>query len=236
MYTDDTWEGSLFAADYQFAIRQDDKTLYEVKLYQMSIGCEEVHYMEDVNGDGIKDFIQINGDVSYEGFESIPYVFVWDPGQETCISGGMIAPEEKASYQNVFFNTTFPAYQAVYYDRDTQTFYDLWNIDMETRMHGHQDLYDSVIVCGARFMDGEWKTVYELYLGRENEDYAKETEYDGEGNVISEKIYTEEEHFALPNLLCNECELQLYDCEDYEKEEIVVNEQFSYSKYIRNEE
>lgn len=48
----------------------------------------------------------------------------------------------------------------------------------------HHDIHDMVIVCGARFIDGEWKTVYELYLGKEGDGYARETKYDEEGNVI----------------------------------------------------
>lgn len=234
MYGSDYVEGSCFAADYQFAIRQDDKTLYEVKLYQMSIGEEEVHYMEDVNGDGVADFIQINNG-SYNSFNCTPYVFVWDPEQETCISGGMIAPEEKALYNGIF-NSTFPGYRAVHYDRDNRIFYDFWDIKMHVL---HHDIHDMVIVCGAKFIDGEWKTVYELYLGKEGENYARETKYDEEGNVISETIYTEEEHYDLVNKLYEEeRELVLYEFMlfDYTEEKIVVNEQFSYWKYVRNEE
>lgn len=231
MYGSDYVEGSCFAADYQFAIRQDDKTLYEVKLYQMSIRYEEVHYMEDVNGDGVEDFIQINNNSWYQE-DCFPYVFVWDPEQETCIYGGMIAPEEKASYEGIF-PTTAPMYQAVLYDRDMRIFYDASNTESNV-LYGH-DIKGMVIVCGAKFIDGEWKTVYELYLGEEGEDYAREMKYDEEGNVISEITCTVEEHYDLVNDLYNECEVSLCDFwPDYTEEKIVVNEQFSYLKYVIN--
>ncbi len=232
MYESTYLEGSCFAADYQFAIRQDDKILYEVKLYQMSISHEEVHFMEDVNGDGVEDFIQISNNDWYEE-DRFPYVFVWDPEQETCIYGGMIAPEEKALYNGIF-NYTFPGYAAVRYDRDTRTFYDVWNTVRHDRYDN--DIHDMVIVCGARFIDGEWKTVYELYLGKEGEGYARETKYDEEGNIISETTCTEEEHYDLVNDIYKECDLSLYSLMTYKLEEIVVNKQFSYWKYIRNEE
>lgn len=233
MYHSDYAENGYFAADYQLAIRQDDKTLYEVKLYQMSVRRgEEIHYVEDVNGDGIGDFIQINNSSHYDQ-DSFPYVFVWDSEQETCIYGGPVAPEEKATYNGIY-NSTSPVYKAVLYDRDTRIFYDIWNIDM---WHYDHDLHGMVIICGARFIDGEWKTVYELYLGEEEEDFARETKYDEEGNVISETIYTEEEHYGIVNdFIYKESNLSLYSFCDYTEEKIVVNRQFSYWKYVRNEE
>ncbi len=57
--------------------------------------------------------------------------------------------------------------------------------------------------------------------------------------MISETIYTEEEHYDLVNKLYEEeRELVLYEFMlfDYTEEKIVVNEQFSYWKYVRNEE
>ncbi len=57
--------------------------------------------------------------------------------------------------------------------------------------------------------------------------------------MISETIYTEEEHYDLVNKLYEEeRELVLYEFMlfDYTEEKIVVHEQFSYSKYVRNEE
>lgn len=233
MYESDIVEGSCFAADYQFAIRQGDKTLYEIKLYQMSIPEEEIHYMEDVNGDGIKDFIQISNYNHPAVHNSAPYIFVWDAEQETCISGGPIAPEEKALYNGIF-NVNPPRYQAVDYDRDSRIFYDFWDIKMHSL---HHDIHDMVIVCGARFIDGEWKTVYELYLGKEGEDYARETKYDDEGNIISEITCTEEEHYDLANKISDECDFCLYEYwEDYTEEDVVVNKEFSYWKYVMNEE
>ena len=223
MYKSNYLEGSCFAADYQFAVLQGDETLYEIKLYEMSIRDEEVHYMEDVNGDGIEDFIQMNNPnhpTYYDG--AYPYVFVWDQEQETCIYGGRIEPEEKASYDGVF-GTASPKYTAVRYDRDTGIFYDVYR----------DDIHEMVIACGAKFIDGEWKTVYELYLGGESEDYAREIRFDKEGNVISEITYTEEEHYGLVNTIFEECELKLYEYEDYTREEIIVNPQFSYWKYVR---
>lgn len=231
MYISDIIEGSCFAADYQFAIRQGDETLYEIKLYQMNIRDEEVHYMEDVNGDGVEDFIQMNNPnfpIYYDG--AYPYVFVWDQEQETCIYGGPIMTEEKASYDGVF-GTASPEYTAVRYDRDTGIFYDFFDI-VHYSYYRH-DIHGMVILCGARFIDGEWKTVYELYLGGEGEDYAREIRYDEEGNVISEITCTEEEHYDLANAIYEECELELFEYDDYTREEIIVNPQFSYWKYVR---
>ena len=232
MYRSNFIEGFCFAADYQFAIRQDGKTLYEIKLYQMKIDYEEVYYMEDVNGDGIKDFILINNEgYSYQYRECTPYVFIWDQEQETCISGGPIAPKERALYNSVY-KFTSPVYKAVDYDRDSRIFYDTWTNMQDTR----HDIHDMVIVCGARFIDGEWKTVYELYLGKAGEDYARETKYDDEGNIISEIIYTDNEYRSIVSNIYDECEVSLYRDADYHTEEVVVNGQFSYSKYVRNEE
>lgn len=102
-------------------------------------------------------------------------------------------------------------------------------------IHDIHDIHDMVIVCGARFIDGEWKTVYELYLGKEGDGYARETKYDEEGNVISETTCTVEEHYDWVNGIYDECELKLYFHMDYHTEEIVVNRQFSYRKYVRDE-
>lgn len=218
-------------ADYQFAILQGDETLYEVKLYQMGIGYEDVHFMEDINGDGVEDFIQINNNSCYSE-DTVPYVFVWDPEQETCISGGMIAPDEKAEYESPDTLSDGPIYTTVLYDRDTRIFYDA-NATERNAIYGH-NIHGMVIVCGAKFADGEWKTVYEMYLG---EDYARETKYDEEGNVISEIQYSEDEQYDVVNSIYTGCELSL--CEfwpDYTEEKIVVNGQFSYWKYVRNEE
>lgn len=221
-------------ADYRFAILQDDEVLYEIKLYGMSVGHEELHFMEDVNGDGAEDFILINNPGCYD-LNAIPYVFVWDTEQETCIYGGMIAPEEKALYDGGIFPTTAPMYQAVLYDRDTGIFYDASNTERNA-VFGH-DIHGTVIVCGAKFIDGEWKTVYELYLGKKREDYALETKYDEEGNVISEIQYSEDDQYDVVNSIYTECELSLCSFwPDYTEEKIAVNADFSYWKYVRNEE
>lgn len=218
-------------ADYQFAIWQGDKTLYEVKMYQMGIMYEEIHYMEDINGDGVEDFIQINNNSCY-GEDTAPYVFVWDPEQETCIYGEAIAPEEKAEYESQDNLSDGPIYTTVLYDRDTRIFYDA-NATERNAIYGH-DIHGMVIVCGAKFIEGEWKTVYEMYLG---EDYARETKYDEEGNVISEIQYSEDDQYDVVNSIYTGCELFLFVFRpDYTKEEIVVNEQFSYWKYVINEE
>lgn len=209
-------------ADYQFAILQGDETLYEVKLYQMGFRYEDVHFMEDINGDGVEDFIQINNNGCYPE-NTVPYVFVWDQEQETCISGGPIAPDDRSDVTK---------YHTVLYDRDAGIFYDASDTERNA-IYGH-DLHGSTIVCGARFIDGEWKTVYEMYLG---EDYALETKYDEEGNIISETTCTVEEHYDLINDIYRGCDSFL--CEfgsDYTEEEVEVNEQFSYWKYVRNEE
>lgn len=221
-------------ADYRFAILQDDEVLYEIKLYGMSVGHEELHFMEDVNGDGAEDFIQINNPGCYD-LNAIPYVFVWDTEQETCISGGMIMPEEKAAYELPNGQLDSPRYSAVLYDRDTGIFYDASNTERNA-VFGH-DIHGMVIVCGAKFIDGEWKTVYELYLGKKREDYALETKYDEEGNVISEIQYSEDDQYDVVNSIYTGCELSLCSFwPDYTEEEIVVNWQFSYWKYVRNEE
>ncbi len=87
-------------------------------------------------------------------------------------------------------------------------------------------------MCGAKFIDGEWKTVYEMYLG---EDYALETKYDEEGNVISEIQYSEDDQYDVVNSIYTGCELSLCSFRpDYTEEEVEVNAEFSYWKYVRN--
>lgn len=236
MYREDYSEAAYLYADYQFEIWQDEEIMYEVKLYQMRVEYEEVYYIEDINGDGIGDFIQINNDTWY-AVNCIPYVFVWDKETKTCIHGGPVAPEEKALYNLPNGKLASPIYAIVRYDRENRIFYDVMYIVAND--YFQRDIHDRIIVCGAKFIDGEWKTVYELYLGEEGEDYARETKYDEEGNIISEITCTEEEHYDLVKNLYDECELKLYDNfygNGWEPEEIVVNEQFSYSKYVRNEE
>lgn len=222
-------------ADYRFTILQNDEVLYEIKLYGMSIGEEELYFLEDVNGDGTEDFILINNPGCYE-WTAVPYVFVWDSEQGTCRSGGRITPEENTAYETE--DETLDGsrcLRAVLYDRDSGIFYDASNTERNA-LYGH-DIHDTVILCGARFIDGQWKTVYELYLGEEGADYARETKYDEEGNVISEILYSEAEHYDAVNRIYTGCELSLCSFgSDYTAEEFVVNEQFSYSKYVRNEQ
>ena len=98
MYGADYSEAWYLYADYQFEIRQDEEVMYEAKLYQMSVEYEEVYCIEDINGDGIDDFMQIN---AHDGLSVywIPYIFVWDKETETCIYGGPAATEEKTLYE-----------------------------------------------------------------------------------------------------------------------------------------
>lgn len=103
-------------------------------------------------------------------------------------------PEEKAAYELPNGQLDSPRYSAVLYDRDTGIFYDASNTERNA-VFGH-DIHGMVIVCGAKFIDGEWKTVYEVYLG---EDYALETKYDEEGNVISEIQYSEDDQYEVVN-------------------------------------
>ncbi len=53
--------------------------------------------------------------------------------------------------------------------------------------------------------------------------------------MVSEIQYTVAEHYDLKNDLYMECELSLCEFQpDYIKEKIVMIEQFSYWKYVRN--
>ncbi len=216
-------------ADYQFTIQQGDEILYIRKLYEFIVEYEEIHYMEDVNGDGVDDFILIDdGEASdaYEPKYAYPYVFVWNPEEETCIYGGAIVSDGKAVYDDG------STYMTVLYDKNTGIFYDISDI------HQRNIQYDSIIMRGAKFVDGKWKTVYELYLGTEEENYVREIKYDEEGNIISENTYPVVEINDLINEFYGICELNLFYgiLDDYTKDDIVVNEQFSYWKYVRNEE
>ena len=122
------------------------------------------------------------------------------------------------------------------YDRDSGIFYDVNAVVMHDC--NHEDIHDMFIVFGAKVINGEWRTVYELYLGEEGEDYAREIKYDDEGNVTSEIICTEEEHYDLVREIYDICELKLYDnyLLYYDEERIIINDQFSYWKYVRKEE
>ena len=173
----------------------------------------------------MEDFILINNPGCYE-WNAVPYVFVWNPEQETCISGGRIAPEDREDNSR---------YETVLYDRDTGIFYDASNTERNA-LYGH-DIHDMVIVRGAKYIDGEWRTVYEMYLGKESEDYARETRYDEEGNIISETLYSGDEQYDVINNIYLGCELSLCDFyPDYTQEENIVDEQFSYWRYVRVEE
>lgn len=221
-------------ADYEFTIRQNEEIVYGVKLYQMHINYEEVHYMEDVNGDGTEDFIQLSSeDSSYDKYYDIPYVFIWDQEQEDCIYGGPISTEEKTLYELPDGRYDSPIYSSVFYDRNSSTFYD--NSWFMYNSITNRSINDRIVSCGARFVDGEWKTVYEMYLGGQKEDYARETKYDEEGNVISEMVYTLEEYYEWLAARDDTCDLKFSEYEGYTLEKIVVNDQFSYSKYVRNE-
>lgn len=216
-------------ADYQFTIQQGDEILYIRKLYEFIVEYEEIHYMEDVNGDGVDDFILIDdGEASdaYEPKYAYPYVFVWNPEEETCTYGGAIVSDGKAVYDD---DST---YMTVLYDKDTGIFYDI------SYIHQRNIQYDSIIMRGAKFVNGKWKTVYELYLGTEEENYVREIKYDEEGNIISESIYPVAEINDLINEFYGICELNLFYgiLDDYTKDDIVINEQFSYWKYVINEE
>lgn len=225
---------NLYVADYRFAILQGDEVLYEIKLYGMDIGYEELHFMEDVDGDGMEDFILISNPGCYQ-WNTVPYVFVWDPEQETCISGGTIIPEKKDVFEIEEEGSDHYPYETVLYDRDTGIFYDASNTERNA-IYGH-DIHDMVILSGAKFIDGEWKTVYELYLGRESEDYVREIKYDGEGNVISENVYSEAEQYDVVNSIYTGCELSLCSFyPDWTREEIVMDGGFSYITYVRNDE
>ena len=138
-----------------------------------------------------------------------------------------------SAYESIY-GTSVPYYETVYYDRDTGIFNDVNTI----AMNKYNDIHDMFTVFGAKVVNGEWRTIYELYLGGEGEDYAREVKYDDEGNVISEIICTEEEHYDLVIELCDNCELDLFInfLLDYDEERIIVNEQFSYRKYVRKEE
>lgn len=231
MYTADYIERGLLAADYQFVVLQGNEIFYEVKLYQMDVGCEDVHYMEDVNGDRIEDFIQLSsggGD-----WYDTPYVFIWDQEQENYIYGGPISTEEKALYELPNGRYDDPIYNSVRYDRDSRTFYDDSWIRYGSNTHNY--IGDRIVSCGARFVDGEWKTVYEMYLGEE-EDYARETKYDEEGNVVSETEYTIEEYSEATVARRDTYDLEFFRYEGYTMEEVAANEQYSYYKYVRNEE
>lgn len=214
-------------ADYQFTIQQGDKILYIRKLYEFIVEYEEIHYMEDINGDGVDDFILIDdGEASdaYEPKYAYPYVFVWNSEEETCIYGGAIVSDGEAVYDD---DST---YMTVLYDKDTGIFYDI------SYIHQRNIQYDRIIMRGAKFVDGKWKTVYELYLGTEEENYVREIKYDEEGNVILENTYPVAEINDLINEFYGLCELNLFYgiLDDYTKDDIVVNEQFSYWKYVRN--
>lgn len=214
-------------ADYQFTIQRGDEILYIRKLYEFIVEYEEIHYMEDVNGDGVDDFILIDdGEASdaYEPDYAYPYVFVWNPEEETCIYGGAIVPDGEAVYD--------ATYMTVLYDKDTGIFYDI------SYIHQRNIQYENVIMRGAKFVDGKWKNIYELYLGTEEENYVREIKYDEEGNIISENTYPVAEINDLINEFYEICELNLFYgiLDDYTKDDIVINEQFSYWKYVRNEE
>lgn len=224
------------SADYQLVILQNDEIVYEAKLYQMKSLCEEIHYMEDVNGDGTEDFILLNYEIPYT-YGYIPYIFVWDPEQETCcISGGGLTTEERAAHEGWERGKVAPYFWAVGYDRDSRIFYDFSKL----RGNGnYYTIYGMVTIFGAQFIDGEWKTVYELYLGEKGADYAIEIKYDAEGNVISETRYTEMEHRNLADSIYTGCELLLYESKfypDYLYEQVIINKQYSYWKFVRNEE
>lgn len=230
IYTGDIIEGRVLTADYQFVILQDDEILYEVKMYQMRVRYEDVHYMEDVNGDGIEDFIQLGNSGGADQYD-MPYIFIWDQEQKNCIYGGPISTKEKALYEGLNGGYDDPRYSSVCYDRDSRTFYDdslvmYWSIT-------DNDISGRIVSCGARFVDGEWKTVYEMYLG---EDYARETRYDEKGNVVSEEIYTLEEYIESTLARYDTYDLEFFRYEGYTVEDVVVNGQFSYGKYVRNEE
>lgn len=221
-------------ADYRFAILKDNEVLYEIKLYGMHFGYEELHFMEDVDGDGMEDFILITNPGCYE-WNAVPYVFVWDSEQETCISGGTIIPEKRDVFEIEEEKSDHYPYEAVLYDRDTGIFYDASNTE-ENALYGHE-IHDMVILSGAKFIDGEWKTVYELYLGRKSEDYAREIKYDGEGNIISDIQYSEAEQYDVVNSIYTGCELSLCSFyPDWTSEEIVMDGGFSYYTYVRNDE
>ena len=233
IYGRDWVEGQICLADYQLIIRSGEEIVYEVKLYGMAVQYEEVHIMEDVNSDGIKDIIQMTND-SVNTLFSFPYVFVWDTDKENCILAGTIKTEEMSSYESVS-HTPVPLYETILYDRDSGIFYDVNAVVRHD--YNHRDIHDLFIVFGAKVINGEWRTVYELYLGEEGEDYAREIKYDEEGNVISEIICTEEEHYDLVREIYDICELKLYDnfLLYYDEERIIVNELFSYWKYVRKE-
>lgn len=197
MYENQDLEDSSPVADYRFAILRGDDVCYEINLYGMSMELEEEHYREDVNGDGIKDFIQLSNS-GCNKWNVVPYVFVWEPEQETCISGGLIVPEDRENNS---------IYESVLYDRDTGIFYEA-SVTERNALNG-QDIHDLVIVRGAKYVDGEWRTVYEMYLGKESENYARETRYDEEGNIISETLYSGDEPYDVINKIYLECEVSL---------------------------
>lgn len=70
-----------------------------------------------------------------------------------------------------------------------------------------------------------------MYLG---EDYARETKYDEKGNVVSEEICTLEEYTELLLARRDTYDLVFFRYEGY-TEEVIVDGQFSYIKYVRNE-
>ena len=47
-----------------------------------------------------------------------------------------------------------------FYDRDTGIFYDA-SVTERNALAG-QDIHDLIIVCGTQYIDGEWRTVYEI--------------------------------------------------------------------------
>lgn len=216
-------------ADYQFTVQKGDDIIYLRKLYEFTAEYEEIHYMEDVNGDGVDDFILLDdgeGNDIYEPDYAYPYVFVWSPEEETYAYEGMIVPDGKAVYDEDSF------FVSVLYDKDTATFYDVSSI------YQYDFIYGSVIIRGVKFVDGEWKTVYQIYFGTENENNVMEIKYNEEGDLISETTYAIGEINNLIDKLYGVCELNLFRgiLDDYTKEDIEINEQFSYSKYVRNEE
>lgn len=126
-----------------------------MKLYGMAVQYEEVHMMEDVNSDGIKDIIQMTND-SVRTLFSFPYVFVWDADKENCILAGPIKTEEMSSYESVS-HTPVPLYETILCDRDSGIFYDVNAVVRSD--YNHRDIHDLFIVFGAKVINGEWRNV-----------------------------------------------------------------------------
>lgn len=215
MYTEYSTEAGYLQADYKLNIQLGSETVYETKLYQMRVEYEEVHYFEDVNGDGVEDIIQINNENWYAS-DSVPYVFVWNPEQENYVTEGAVVSENAPRiHEYTIFN------------RDTQIFYN---------MDDYIDIYFDDIIYGVRFVDGEWKIVYELCF--DNDDFVREIQYDEKGNLISDIEITRAEGMNIIDTLRNSASLNfyLYLCNGYEKEYVAVNDQFSYWRYVRKED